>query len=199
MQILEVFPEPVYKNKISLSEDEMSYLTSFRSLGEYSNTYGNTTSNDNSVLDSDRLISLRERIQQHLDYYLKNIIGASGVSLVVTQSWINFNDNNTSHHTHIHTNSIVSGVFYVTPKPAPIIMFKKHDDFMLRPNITSVNRYNSPTKTIVVEQGDVILFPSQIPHGVQRNETNETRISLAFNTFYKGSLGSKNNLTYLEL
>lgn len=197
MEMLEVFPEPVYKSKIDFSDEELSYFKTARGRGDYRNIYGNSTSNDSNVLDN--LPELRVSVQKHLDYYLSEIIGASGVSLRVTQSWLNFNDYNTSHHTHIHVNSIVSGVIYVTPNPPPLIMFRKQDSYPIRPLVNKITKYNNPTTVIEVQQGDIVLFPSQMPHGVDNNQTNKTRISLAFNTFYKGVLGSEKNLTHLEL
>ena len=41
-----------------------------------------------------------------------------------------------------------------------------------------------------VTEGDLIIFPSWVPHGVSFNETeNKERISLAFNTFPIGEMG----------
>jgi uncharacterized protein (TIGR02466 family) len=197
--ILEVFPEPVYKGEMVFSEEELSYFTRARQKGDYRNTYGNYTSNDSFVLENEELAGLKESVQKHLDYYLHNIIGASGVTLEITQSWLNFNDYGSSHHTHTHVNSIVSGVIYTTPNPAPLVVFKRQDYFPIRPMITNMTQYNNPMKVIEVKQGDIILFPSQLPHGVQSNKTNKTRTSLAFNTFYKGNLGSVPNLTHLEI
>jgi uncharacterized protein (TIGR02466 family) len=197
--ILEVFPEPIYKGSAVFSESELHYFGTARAKGDYRNTYGNSTSNDSFVLDRPELAELKAVVEVHLDNYLRDIVGASGVKLEITQSWFNFNDYSTSHHTHTHVNSIVSGVIYITPDPAPLVVFRKHDYFPIRPMITNMTEYNNPMKVIDVKQGDILLFPSQLPHGVQANKTNKTRTSLAFNTFYKGSLGSKQNLTYLEL
>ena len=44
------------------------------------------------------------------------------------------------------------------------------------------------------------MFPSSTTHQVQTKKGNNTRISLAFNTFYKGDLGgSRNGLSELIL
>ena len=120
--ILEVFPEPIYQAKVGLTEQELSYFKSARLDGDYRNTYGNSTSNDNFVLDNPDLSALRSNINEHLNNYLQYVIGASDVSLHITQSWLNFNDYATSHHTHTHVNSIVSGVIYLSPNPAPLVV-----------------------------------------------------------------------------
>ena len=43
------------------------------------------------------------------------------------------------------------------------------------------------------------MFPSSTTHQVETKQGDNTRISLAFNTFYKGSVGSNKNLTELIL
>ena len=43
------------------------------------------------------------------------------------------------------------------------------------------------------------MFPSSTIHQVETKQGNNTRISLAFNTFYKGTLGSNGTLTELIL
>ena len=43
------------------------------------------------------------------------------------------------------------------------------------------------------------MFPSSTTHQVDNKKGSNTRISLAFNTFYKGSLGVNRELTELKL
>jgi ectoine hydroxylase-related dioxygenase (phytanoyl-CoA dioxygenase family) len=60
--------------------------------------------------------------------------------------------------------------------------------------------WNSIGATVSVEDGDLIIFPSWVPHSVNRNETkNKERISLSFNTFPVGELGDYYRLTRLNL
>ena len=115
--ILEVFPEPIYQAKVGLTEQELSYFKSARLDGDYRNTYGNSTSNDNFVLDNPDLSALRSNINEHLNNYLQYVIGASDVSLQITQSWLNYTNPGQFHHKHTHPNSILSGVFYMKTDP----------------------------------------------------------------------------------
>ena len=41
------------------------------------------------------------------------------------------------------------------------------------------------------------MFPSSTTHRVDIKKGNNTRVSLAFNTFYKGKIGSNDKLTEL--
>ena len=69
----------------------------------------------------------------------------------------------------------------------------------IQPNIDKYNVWNSDTWWFTVETGMLLMFPSSTTHQVQIKKGNNTRISLAFNTFYKGSIGSNSNLTELIL
>ena len=64
---------------------------------------------------------------------------------------------------------------------------------------TKWNVWNSRTWFFPVETGNLFMFPSSTTHQVQTKKGTNTRISLAFNTFYKGTLGSNDSLTELIL
>ena len=57
---------------------------------------------------------------------------------------------------------------------------------------------NSESWWFEVNEGDVIMFPSSLTHMVQTVD-GEERISIAFNTFLKGTVGDTNDLTELML
>ena len=51
-------------------------------------------------------------------------------------------------------------------------------------------QFSGGTFRLPVVTGDLILFPSIMKHSVEQNDTtDQTRISLAFNTFFFGVLG----------
>ena len=62
---------------------------------------------------------------------------------------------------------------------------------------TKYNFWNSKTWFFPVETGNLFMFPSSTTHQVETKKGNNTRISLAFNTFYKGTIGSDSLLTEL--
>ena len=61
------------------------------------------------------------------------------------------------------------------------------------------NTWNSLTWWIPVKSGDILLFPSYLNHSVETKQDNNLRISLAFNTFVKGNIGSREGLSELNL
>ena len=53
---------------------------------------------------------------------------------------------------------------------------------------------------VPIQSGDLVLFQSYLEHGVEKiMDDNHTRVSLAFNTWFKGELGSEQGLTKLVL
>jgi hypothetical protein len=52
---------------------------------------------------------------------------------------------------------------------------------------------------MTVETYDLILFPSALQHLVSSTTNPETRVSLAFNSFIKGTLSPEDSLSYLNI
>ena len=62
------------------------------------------------------------------------------------------------------------------------------------------NIWNSVTWFFPVNNNELILFPSWLVHKVDPNEKATTdRISISFNTFVRGTLGSRRGLSELIL
>ena len=106
-----------------------------------------------------------------------------------------------SHHRHRHTNSIISGVFYIATVENdkiyfhdPNILIKDRLEFKIR----KYNQYNSKSWFFEIDALDLILFPSWLEHNVMHNVNQTTdRISLSFNTFAKGDFGEEDRLNKL--
>ena len=69
----------------------------------------------------------------------------------------------------------------------------------IKPDVNKYNDINCDDYYISVNTGQCILFPSNLQHSVDYNKQNAERISLAFNVFLKGTLGSELYLTELKI
>jgi uncharacterized protein (TIGR02466 family) len=178
------------------TEDELTYINSLTYRLNYGG--GNVTSEDDNVLD--KLPSLKDQVQHHLNNYVKDIINPeTEFSFYVTQSWVNKNKKGTRHTQHLHTNSILSGVYYLSDDPEEISFFKFFDFlemFSIRPKDYTPYNYNQ--FTFKPSKNKLILFPSILRHSVRETKDKE-RMSLAFNTFFKGAFGVRSDMSYLEL
>jgi uncharacterized protein (TIGR02466 family) len=164
-------------------------------------TTGNKTTYKKNILDEPTLFVLRDFIEQELKTYSDSVMCYQDIELYITQSWLNYNDPKEYHHQHYHANSIVSGVFYIAVNPEDKIQFydRKPKDMLIF-NRSSYNQYNSLNWWWPVAVNQLFLFPSNMEHGVPSIEgAEQMRISLSFNTFFRGKVGTKDEATLLEL
>lgn len=197
-EVLSLFPVGLYIGLIEdgILPDELDFALQ---LDYRPNTGGNLSSSDHYVLDHPRMKRLRAIVDRHLEVYRKEIL-ATDNALYITQSWTNQNARGSSHHAHHHFNSIASGVLYFTHGgQIPPIVFKSDRRTHIQPRQIANNAYNTDTFSFRPQGPIMVIFPSWLDHSVATNEGDEARISLAFNTFLKGDLGSEDHLTRLKL
>jgi len=196
-----IFPTPIYISKINreLTIKELSFIDKIK-LDTFNNE-GNTTSNDNYILNNKAFKNLKEELDLKIqDYFDKVILPSNNITPYVTQSWLNYTETNQYHHKHAHPNSLVSGVFYINcHEEHDKIKFFNDKYKTIKLEIKEYNIWNSESWWFSVKTGDVILFPSSLTHMVESKQGDNTRISLAFNVFIKGTVGNNKNLTELHL
>ena len=196
--IVPLFPTAVGRNEIG-REFTVKELKAINSLERMNNT-GNQMTKNHNVLDIKELSSVRKYVNDALNNFFQTVYSPQReVRLDITQSWINFSKKGDYHHTHTHQNSFLSGVFYIkADREKDKIYFYKEEYTQLRVYPKEYNEYNSYSWWIDVGGGDLLLFPSNLTHGVNTVETDE-RISLSFNTFPVGLLGGHYNSNSLEI
>ena len=52
-----------------------------------------------------------------------------------------------------------------------------------------ISYYNMMNMPVQMEKHDLFLFPSDVSHQIEKNQSTEPRYSIAFNSFVKGKLG----------
>ena len=197
-ELLMVFPTPVqiYKHEDSI-EKELKYIENIEWTSQVAN--GNFKSKDSYLTKHESLKNITSFFKECIDDYCNTIMN-SNQRLVITQLWGNRNPKGSKHHEHVHPNSIISGVFYLRQDPKlPPIQFSKSNHHGMKLDPRKYNTYNAETFLLPCTAGELILFPSNLKHSVPINMGDEERISLSFNTFSIDALGSKENLTHLDL
>jgi uncharacterized protein (TIGR02466 family) len=194
MRIESLFPTPVGFWNLALNKDEIDFI---RNLEQRPNQ-GNTTSKNNYVFREPEMERLEMFVQNCLDEYMKGIYAPKhDVKPYITQSWANYTKAGQFHHKHAHPNSFISGCLYIAAKGDKIYFYRDGYQQIKLPT-ENWNPYNSESWWYEVNEGDVVLFPSSLTHMVQTVD-GEERISIAFNTFLKGTIGSADDLTELEI
>jgi uncharacterized protein (TIGR02466 family) len=197
-KIIELFPTALYITNINekINPRYKEYLLNLPTIANM----GNTRSEDGYILNDPMFGELKEFIKLNIKEYLSKIYGNIDLDVYITQSWANCTEPKQFHHKHRHPNSFISGVFYINAVNGKD-MIKFHNDkssfFDIRTE--KANNYNSQDVVILVETGDLVLFPSNFVHEVPPTTSKETRISIAFNTFIRGHIGDNDFSTALYL
>ena len=199
-----LFPIPVYMTDIDrdFTEKELQFVKDQKN--HCVENSGNIHTKDNYILNRPELKDIKSFIDEVCQSYLDNILcPKEDIKIYVTQSWLNYTEENEFHHKHEHPNSFVSGVFYIdSDKDNDLIKFFNPISYkQISPEINQdkYNPYNSASWFFPVETGKIIMFPSSTTHQVDDKKGSNTRISLAFNTFLKGKIGPNEDLAELIL
>ena len=199
--INQMFPTPLIFAKLprKYTDEEVEFVQ--KCSTDVTVNTGNTTSKDRYVLNEPVMGSIRDFIQFHINYYMQSIVAPHNpVEAYFTQSWLNFTKPKEYHHKHEHPNSFISGVLYINADPdKDKIHFYKNKYQQIQIPTNSFNQFNSESWWFGVGTCDLVLFPSSLAHMVEQTESQDTRISLSFNTFLKGFVGDEPTLTGLHL
>ena len=200
MMINNLFPTPVGSFELGrdLSEIEKKHLFN---LDQVSNE-GNAKSTNSWILKDKKLNSLRLFLNNSLQEYFHAIMSPQdNVKLEITQSWVNYTKLGQHHHKHAHPNSIISGVFYIQAAEGidKLHFFNSETYKQIKIIPKEVHVYNSESWWLPATTGTLLLFPSSLIHMVIPTTGEDTRISLSFNSFYKGKLGDDDMLISLTI
>tara|TARA_R100001015_G_C4628258_1_gene188335 strand:+ start:2189 stop:2812 length:624 start_codon:yes stop_codon:yes gene_type:complete len=203
-QIHSIFPTPIYTIKIDreFTKQELNFVKQQKK--HCSKNDGNFNTLDNYILNRKEFKNIKKFLDKCCKDYLDTVIcPKNNLELYITQSWLNYTEANQYHHRHEHPNSVVSGVLYIDSdiKNDKILFTNGKGYEQIKPETADNkwNLWNSKTWFFNVETGNLFMFPSSTTHQVETKQGNNTRISLAFNTFYKGSVGLDTKLTELIL
>lgn len=98
------------------------------------------------------------------------------------EAWANVHENGGFNRTHTHREALLSGCYYVdVPPGAGSIVFKDprpgpQHARSLGKGVNSLSEVSLQPKT-----GALLLFPNWLEHSVEPNESEQARVSIAFN------------------
>ena len=204
LEVIPLFSTPIFlpDEQFEMSESLLDFIKNIETIPI--RRHKHKSSADYYVLEQKELAILKKFLEKQLKVYLHEVLKYSTTNnFYITQSWLTFNEPGEKHHTHWHQNSIVSGVFYIAGDVCPITFrtsqgippFGKTWLF----EVAEFNLFNSALWQCENKKNTVILFPSTTEHYVQEYNGTGTRISLSFNTFVKGDIGSGIEKTEVRL
>jgi uncharacterized protein (TIGR02466 family) len=128
-----------------------------------------------------RAASIKNKLGFKEDYhfYLNNI-------------WININQRSSFNKPHIHTECVLSGVYYVDCDATHGNIVFRHPSIIQQcvieeDSVSKFTEFNAAEWSVFPEIGKLLIFPSWLEHYVEPNSSDHERISIAFNI----SIGNK--------
>jgi uncharacterized protein (TIGR02466 family) len=119
--------------------------------------------------------------------------------VALTSAWLNVNDSRQCMNSeHLH-GEVFSGVFYLkTPEESgKLVLQNPAINKMWQGCQLTAQKNQFTAESIRIEpiEGNILLFPSYLPHSVETNNHDEERISISFNIIAlpKGSISLQNN------
>ena len=189
-----------------ISEDENKIINHY--LNDLRPNVYNFTTRESYILDKEKgLSNLKKFINRAIYTYVKSVIvgdeyNQDELNFKITQSWANLTQpGSVGHHQHTHSNSVISGVLYVQTNDDDSVTFANNylASTTIKTPVKVYNQFNSDSWRFPVNTGKLLLFPSNLPHQVESVNGKEDRISLSFNVFPYGILGSRDELGELRI
>ena len=191
--IYNLFAEPVFKYKLEnykkLNEELSKYIYKLRD----EDPEGLKRSNKGGWHSNFFKLGIKDSIQHKFTLEIqKHIIDVfqnygwktKNVPITINEMWAIINKNDDFNVLHTHPNCYLSAAYYVKTNKncgnfeveCPNIA-KRHSF----PELDVKNELNLNIASIDISDGDLLLFPSYLPHKVGRNESDEDRIVISFN------------------
>ena len=196
-----VFPIPVLDTKIddTITNNTLALVNKFV---EEKNLLANslpgdlvtTFYDDKDFLGTLKAYDLLNEITVNSRTFM-DLLGYDKDSHIEISSWLQCNKPQSHFFRHDHYSALVSGVIYLqTPEKCGDIVFhtplevrRAHDTFYSRLKVKDSN-YNYGDVRITPQKGVMLLFESWLQHTVERNYSNDNRISVSFNVL-AGKIG----------
>ena len=191
--IIDLFPTSVYVDEFSLTDTERDFLLSVPL---------NRNDDDVASVSSTRLNeeegyqSFLRKVDQHVYEYAFNIMKLDPqYGLKCHCAWVNRNDTGDRTNPHHHSNSLISGVYYIDVEAESQGAIDFTDEkcgpfgkFFTLLKYTEQEIRNSHISQIKVKNGMILLFPSILKHGVAMNRSLTPRYTTAFDYMIEGQV-----------
>ena len=189
------FPHPIFQYKLDNYENHNKEYSQYIYDLQKEDSKGQKLSNVNGWHSPFFDLSSRETVGykflMKIQPYIADVFKSYGwvfnpQKVKCSGIWAIINKKGNFNTEHIHPNSNLSGAYYVSA-PKNCGKFKvinphsiSRDKFPPRENPNELNRLVAEHE---IEDGDLLIFPSYLPHSVLPNQSDDDRIVISFNIF----------------
>lgn len=191
MNIIQIFSTPIWEsslpNFVDHKEDFLKAVTEFREKnpeGVHKSNLGGGYQSPMNLTTEPALAPLFEFVCQ-MGLKAAFDLQFVNVDAYITAAWVNFNDSRSCiNYDHVHQDTF-SGVFYlqIPEKSGKLVINNSGINPLWQGAMLpeKKNKFNSDKLKMDPVEGHIFLWPSYLPHGVEPNDHDESRISISFN------------------
>ena len=192
-ETLNFFPQPVFKYKVNNFEEYNEKLSDYIYKLYSEDKSGILRSNKggwhSKPFDLKDTNSIQHKFLLETTKNVFDAIKAFGWKLdpsrvICTEMWSIINKKNDYNTIHTHPNSYLSAAYYVkAPKNCGKFIVENPHSISRHsyPALERPTEFNIKVARLEIEEGDLLLFPAYLPHGVEENKSEEDRVVISFN------------------
>ena len=193
IQTLKLFSEPIFKYKFDnyeeLNTELLNYIYGLRDEDvegiKRSNKGGWHSKNFNLSDKNSIQLKFALKLQPYIIKTFENFgWKIKDKNIRISEMWAIINKKDDFNVVHTHPNCYLSAAYYVKAKKNCGKFEVEHPNIAKRyffPEIEKINELNLEVASIDIEEGDLLIFPSYLPHKVSQNNIDEDRIVISFN------------------
>lgn len=190
--IFPIFSKPVYRQRLRVSGAKLKPVLEFLHENNFL-TVKNTTildigQNKNYVLESDRFKFLKDAILKEFNLFANNELKHTCDWQITTSFFVRLDDGEEESF-DVCNNSLYSGIYDLEAEEnCGNLTFVNFADRRLTTTHSEYNLLNARKWSIEPKTENVIFFPSEVYHRLEKNLSGNVRYSLAFNIMPKGRI-----------
>ena len=173
-----LFSTPIWRAPSKLQEGAFEWALKYKE-SNISSTRSARGGYQSSAKSFDDLPSV---YAHHIFDTLKVIL--KGICFELGPWWLNVNQKSDFNMKHTHPNHDLSGIWYITDNSNTLVFI----DPLAHSRDALYDSFNDMHECLLIDAkaGEIILFPSDVPHYVEPHPYDTTRISVSWNMYLKG-------------
>ena len=193
MPVKPLFPTLIYEHQgtmqeIFLVQDEIKKkLPIIEQTDVFNNPPGwndgvqtNIKSRTNSIKDFE-MHHLKKYIELHVKHYIDQTQAWHPVSIALRHSWINKTGKDQGQEWHQHQDAYISGTYYYQTTGNDGMFSIMHPVPWMQQEMFPYGNIAEKHYDVKPAVGKLLLFPGWLEHSVEKNKTDDIRISISFN------------------
>ena len=205
MERIDLFPTEIWVEELNhIDNEELTKIllkkkqkesTVKSSLGYAASAGGSSWQSESDLhnIENTQLQNLLKSIGEVTDEIKRYSQFGKNIKTECKSMWANVNNYKDYNRLHMHPHCDYSGTYYVkTPENCGDIEFidpRKEKRMLTKGDLWDSIDYltSSSAESFIInpKEGKLILFPCFLEHGVEANQTHESRISISFNIVFK--------------